>query len=155
MNEVLSVIWDKLEPKVIDAVVVVVGTLVSLVALKVRSYLAKKEALIAQQIGQDKLLEIKKFAVDLYYEMEQKYFKGAINNKKEEFIKKLKSKFPGLEEDTIETMLEAIVGAVNTQQGRLANNTAIKTDDLATPDPSANVGKEVITVIETQEKEGS
>lgn len=119
MNTLLNGIADIFT----EAILSILGLLVTYFVTVAVSYLNKKKEALIKQIGADQYNSTYNIAKSVYYAVEQqfKFVPAAGVNKKELFDKMLLEKIPSLHKEELDHFREAIVGEINTQieQSRL------------------------------------
>ncbi|WML35925.1 hypothetical protein [Clostridium sp. OS1-26] len=108
-NQVMSIF--------VQAVLSILGVLVSYLATVAVSYLTKKKEALINQMGADQYNATYNIAKGIFFAVEQQ-FKLTPNSgqqKADMFNKLLLSKVPGLTQDEIDHFREAVVGEINLQ----------------------------------------
>ncbi|WP_411680479.1 hypothetical protein [Clostridium thailandense] len=108
-NQVMSIF--------VQAVLSILGVLVSYLTTVAVSYLNQKKEALIKQMGAEQYNATYNIAKGIYFAVEQQFKLSSQSGKQkaEEFNKLLLSKIPGLTQEEIDHFREAIVGEINSQ----------------------------------------
>lgn len=101
----------------VQAVLAILGVLVSYLTTVAVSYLAKKKEALINQMGADQYNVTYSIAKSIFFAVEQQFklIPKSGQQKADMFNKLLLSKVPGLTQDEIDHFREAVVGEINLQ----------------------------------------
>lgn len=108
-NQVMSIF--------VQAVLVILGALLSYLTTVAVSYLSKKKEALINQMGADQYNITYNIAKSIFFAVEQQFklIPNSGQQKADMFNKLLLNKVPGLTQDEIDHFREAVVGEVNLQ----------------------------------------
>lgn len=108
-NQVMSIF--------VQAVLAILGVLVSYLTTVAVSYLVKKKEAIIKQIGVDQYNATYNIAKGIYFAVEQqfKFIPAAGEQKRKNFDTMLLEKVPTLKQEDLDHFRESIVGEINSQ----------------------------------------
>jgi hypothetical protein len=103
-------VLNQVLPVFMQAIVSILGILISIIATKAMSYLTAKKAEVVGKIGADQYNLSVSVAESIFYGIEQQMKTASGTAKKDEFNKRIMAKIPGITSDDIDHLREAIVG---------------------------------------------
>ena len=101
---------DQIMPILTQAIVSVLGVIISVIATKAVGYLNVKKQEIVEKIGANKYNLSVSIAEAIFYGIEQEMKSATGNEKRFEFNKRIAAKIPWVSADDIDHLREAIVG---------------------------------------------
>lgn len=113
----LNQIAASIMPVVVEAIITILGVIVSLLANSAISYLNSKKQQLVQSIGIQKYNSNYELAKAIFFEVEQQ-FKDQLNaadEKRKAFDALILKKIPYLTQDEIDHFRESVVGEINNQ----------------------------------------
>jgi hypothetical protein len=115
----LEQISQGLMPILTQAVISVLGILVTLTITKVAEYLEVQKEALTKKVGADQFKFYQSVAESIFYAVEQQLKQSSNDDKRKEFDKRLLEKIPGLTQDEIEHFRESVIGKIKDMKGKI------------------------------------